>query len=194
MKYYVCKIGNTWWRHQIETSSALLVICAGSSPVPVNSPHKGQWRWALMFFFISAWINGWANNREAGDLRRNRAHYDVIVMKTDVNHRMSSIHILYQTVAQAFNAYSIVNSSLPGQNGRHFTDVILKCIFMNEEFCVLIRISFKFVPKGSIENKSALVQVMACHVFSTKPLPEPMHMKIVSAKWCPFCLRLHVLI
>ena len=37
----------TWWRHQMETFSALLAIFAGNSPV--NSPHKGQWRGALMF-------------------------------------------------------------------------------------------------------------------------------------------------
>ena len=47
---------------------------------PVNSPHIGQWRGALMFSLICAWINGWVNNREAGDLRRHRAHYDVTVM------------------------------------------------------------------------------------------------------------------
>ena len=47
---------------------------------PVNSPHKGQWRGTLMFSLICVWINGWLNNREAGDLRRHRAHYDVIVM------------------------------------------------------------------------------------------------------------------
>ena len=47
---------------------------------PVNSPHKGQWRGALMFSLICVWINGWVNNHEAGDLRRYRAHYDVIVM------------------------------------------------------------------------------------------------------------------
>ena len=44
----------------------------------VNSPHKGQWRGALMFSLICAWINGWVNNRGAGDLRRH--HYDVMVM------------------------------------------------------------------------------------------------------------------
>ena len=48
---------------------------------PVNSPHKGQWHGALMFSLICAWINGWINNREAGDLRSHRAHYDVIVMR-----------------------------------------------------------------------------------------------------------------
>ena len=47
---------------------------------PVNSPHKGQWRGALMFPLICAWINVWASNREARDLRRHRAHYDVTVM------------------------------------------------------------------------------------------------------------------
>ena len=46
----------------------------------VNSPHKGQWRGALMFSFMCARINSWVNNREAGDLRRYRHHYDVIVM------------------------------------------------------------------------------------------------------------------
>ena len=46
----------------------------------VNSPHKGQWRGALMFSLIYAWINDWVNSRKAGDLRRHRAHYDVIVM------------------------------------------------------------------------------------------------------------------
>ena len=39
----------------------------------------------------------------------------------------------------------IVNSSPPGQNGRHFPDDILSCIFMNEKFCILIKISLKFV-------------------------------------------------
>ena len=47
---------------------------------PVNSPHKGQWRGALMFSLICAWTNGWVNNVEAGDLRRHRTHYDVTVM------------------------------------------------------------------------------------------------------------------
>ena len=43
-------------------------------------PHKCQWRGALMFSLICVWINDWVNNRESGNLRRYRAHYDVIVM------------------------------------------------------------------------------------------------------------------
>ena len=46
----------------------------------VNYPHKGQWRVALMLSLIYAWINGWVNNRGAGDLRCHLPHYDVIVM------------------------------------------------------------------------------------------------------------------
>ena len=69
-----------WWRHQMETIPALLAICAGNSRSPVNSPHKGQWRGALMFSLIYAWINSWVNKGEAGDLRHHRAHYDVTVM------------------------------------------------------------------------------------------------------------------
>ena len=42
--------------------------------------HKGQWRGALMFSLIGTWTSGWVYNRYAGDLRRHRAHYDVIVM------------------------------------------------------------------------------------------------------------------
>ena len=71
-----CEISRgPWWRHQMETFSALLALFSGN-----YSPHKGQWRRALMFYLIRTWINGWVNNRKAGDLRRNRVHYDVNVM------------------------------------------------------------------------------------------------------------------
>ena len=52
---------------------------------PVNSPHKGQRRRALMFSLISAQINRWVNNREAGDLRRIHPHYDVTVMTQHIH-------------------------------------------------------------------------------------------------------------
>ena len=52
---------------------------------PVSSPHKGQWRGALLFSLVCPWINSWVNNREAGDLRRHRVHYDVSIMKNARN-------------------------------------------------------------------------------------------------------------
>ena len=67
----------SWWHDVIEWKHfpALLAFCVG------NSPNKGKGRGALMFSLICAWINGWVNNREAGDLWRHRVHYDVTVMK-----------------------------------------------------------------------------------------------------------------
>ena len=62
--------------HNMMTSSDGNFLRVNS---PVNSPHKGQGRGALMFSFI--WINGWLNNGDAGDLRRHSAHYDVTVMQ-----------------------------------------------------------------------------------------------------------------
>ena len=58
-------------------------LCGEFTGPPVNSLH---WRGALMFSLIRVSINGWENNRETGDLRRYRAHYDVIVMKVQRDH------------------------------------------------------------------------------------------------------------
>ena len=66
-----------WW---FETPSLPLKrhrywpFVRGIHQSPVNFPHKGQWRGALMFSLIWILINGWVNNREAGDLRRHRSH------------------------------------------------------------------------------------------------------------------------
>ena len=80
---HACVGENTlsWWRDQMETLSALLALCEWSHRSPGDSPHKGQWVGDLVFSLICAWTYGWANkNRDAGDLRHHRAHYDVFVM------------------------------------------------------------------------------------------------------------------
>ena len=78
--------GIQWWRHQMETFSALLDLCAGNLPVtgefPTERPVTRSFDvWASMFSLIYVWINGWVNNGEAGDLICHRAHYDVTVMQ-----------------------------------------------------------------------------------------------------------------
>ena len=82
---------------------------------------------------------------------------------------------LWGSVVTAFS------SSPPGQNGRHFADNIFKCIFLNEKFDISIRISLKFVHKGPIDNKPALVQVMAWRRTGDKPLSEPMLTRFTDA-------------
>ena len=71
------KSHKSWWRKHFPRCWPFV---RGIHLSPVNSPYKGQWRGTLMFSLICAWINDWVNNGETGDLRRHRAHYDVIVM------------------------------------------------------------------------------------------------------------------
>ena len=53
-------------------------------------------------------------------------------------------------------------------------DDIFKCIFLNENYIIPIQISLKLIPRIPIDNKSALVPVMAWHRTGDKPLSEPM--------------------
>ena len=62
---------------------------------PVNNHHKGQWCGALMFSLIAVWVNGCVSNRDAGDLRRHHAHYDVIVMLHTVRALSSFVVVRY---------------------------------------------------------------------------------------------------
>ena len=101
----------SWWRHEMETFSALLAICAGNSPVPVNSPHKGQWRRASMFSLTCVWINDWVNNRKAGDLRHYRTHYDVIVMVNCLIWETRGC-VIMRFICMVFEMFARVNASL----------------------------------------------------------------------------------
>ena len=74
-----------WWRHQMETVSALLTVCVGNSPVTGEFPTQRPVTRNFDVSLICAWINGWVNNHEAGGLRRLRAHYDVTVMLQSIN-------------------------------------------------------------------------------------------------------------
>ena len=67
-----------------------------------------------------------------------------------------------------------INTLMPKQNGRHFPDDILKCIFFNENVWISIKISLKFDPKCSMNNIPELVQIMALRRPGDKPLSEPM--------------------
>ena len=68
----------------------------------------------------------------------------------------------------------VLNTLRPRQYCRHFTDDIFKCIFMNENVWILIKISLKYVPKVRINNIPALVQIMAWCRLGDKPLSEQM--------------------
>ena len=64
----------SWWRHQMEKFPFYWPFVRGIHRWPVDSPHKGQWHGAFMFFMMflwfsfCAWTSGWAINRDVSDL------------------------------------------------------------------------------------------------------------------------------
>ena len=110
---------------------------------PLNYPQKGQWRGTLIFSLIWTWINGWVNNRD-GDLRRQRAHYDVIVMVMVI---LGSVFIGTETQKTG----------------------VIKCttIETRSEFILLIslRASNTYMHHPI---RPSLVQIMACRLFDAK--------------------------
>ena len=88
-----------------------------------------------------------------------------------------------------------INTLRPRQNGRRFADEIFKWIFLNENVWILINISLKFVPQGSINNIPALVQIMAWRRPGDKPLSRPImfrlptHIFVTRPQWVNgFCM------
>ena len=69
-----------WWNHQMETFSALLILCERSPPVTVGFPSQRPVMRSFDFSLICGWTTGWEINRDAGDLIRHRTHYKVTVV------------------------------------------------------------------------------------------------------------------
>ena len=91
---------------------------------PVDSPHKCQWRGALKFSLICNWIKGWANNRDVGDLRRHRAHYNVTVMVL-----VQSGHEFTLVIQNWFSGTRAVNSKVCLSNVRKIISVYQVTLF-----------------------------------------------------------------
>ena len=89
---------------------------------PMDSPHEAQWRGALMFSLICTRINGWVNNRDAGDMRRHRAYYDVIVISLfhcTVHQTIIYLRDVFYIRWRIYVALAIYRS--------HFFSKIIKC-------------------------------------------------------------------
>ena len=76
-----------------------------------------------------------------------------------------------------------INSMRPRQNGRRFADDLFKCIFLNENVRISIKISLKCLPRGPINNISALIQIMAWRRSGDKPLSEAMVFSLLTDIW-----------
>ena len=73
-----------------------------------------------------------------------------------------------------------LNTLRPRQNGRHTPDDVFRCIFLNGNLWIWIKIPLKFVPEGPINNIAALVQIMAWRRPGDKPLSEPMMVSLLT--------------
>ena len=97
------------WDTDLSTAKKLIMTSSNGNIFRVTCPFvrgihrwipltKGQWRGALMFSLICGWTNGWANNRDAGDLKRHRAHYDVTAMYPDLLSLVVWLSMAWRTV------------------------------------------------------------------------------------------------
>ena len=123
---------------------------------PVSSPHKGQWRGALMFSPICAWINGWVNNREAGDLRHHRAHYDVIVMNFGLA-LGNSICLTYSSTATEAGYRLNIKTVFPGMGTLKLNiRRSLNRLIFNMRIPILVRrhLYFETAPRAFDQNLS----------------------------------------
>ena len=148
-----------------------------------------------MFSLICTWTNDWARNRDAGDLRRHPAHYDVTVMVVQPSpwHRVMDDN--WETLYCHLWAKPVwLNTLRPRQNGRHFTGDTFNRIFVKENARISTKFSLKFVPKGPINNIPALVQIMAWHRPGDKPVSEPVmvtlltHICVTRPQWVKACI------
>ena len=107
----------------------------------------------------------------------------------DVKKQSQQLYHVECKMTHPFPEFKGFNTLRPRQNGRQLADDIFKCIFLNENVWISIRIFFKFVPKGLINNIPALVQIMAWRRPGDKPLSEPMmvslltHISVTRPQW-----------
>ena len=111
MDWFWWMLSISWWRHQMETFSALLALCAGNSLVTGEFQRPVTRGFDVFFWSAPAWINGWVNNREAGDLRRHRAHYDVILMDSRLLHWHWGNHMPVLISRTKYYSYEILMTS-----------------------------------------------------------------------------------
>ena len=117
--------------------------------------------------------------RKQGPVRSTRSSQWVSGHRPDKIPTDIPVAPLYPLDSSALRGSQAEHNTLrPIQNGRHFADDIFKCIFLNENIWIPIKISLKFVPQGPINNIPPLVQIMAWRRPGDKPLSGPMMVKL----------------
>ena len=137
---------------------------------PVKSPHKGQWRGTLMFFFICARINCWVNNDEAGDLRRHRTHYDVIVTYRQFN---CLFKCLITPITKTPSKFCVTGPLCKSTGDRWFAranwPVMWKVLPRYDDLQYCLNQLYSYCEKwGLVVNTNKTKMVMSKHTFTNE--------------------------
>ena len=147
-------------RHQTETFSALLVNCVGNSQVKAEFPSQRPVTRNFDVSLICAWINGSVNNREAGDLRRHRAHYDVIVMiRPWINGRVKNHEAGELRRHRAHNDVTVMTSSCI-----YWYTYILRDVFIGRMCAWILGWQVLEYPSLSAVDRSIVVLWYMVHI------------------------------
>ena len=128
-----------------------------------------------MFSLICVWINGWVNNREAGDLRRHRAHYDVNVMHcsdngiSPIRHRNVSTLIYHPMHSHAKSAKWNLCVSWTLDISKHIFDTATACVQTEQNMLNGIQ---KLVFKLSWRHSLAPCFLKWCFIIFNKRNPQ----------------------
>ena len=111
-------------------------------------------------------------------------HHARMCLVYDSSHRKQSHHGGWWLSGVHFVPRTLLMIALstlrPRQNGRHFADDLFKCIFLNENVWISIKISPKFLTRGLITNIPALVLIMAWRRTGDTPLSEQMVVSLLT--------------
>ena len=127
------------------------------------------YRWKIttiyMDLYVAVEVKAWVSNY------KSQLYMGVVIY----SYLIFSWHLLVKGYGYLLicGYFTDINTLRPRQNRRHFADDIFKCIFLNENVLISIKISLNFIPKGPIHNIPALVQIMVWRRPGDKPLSEP---------------------
>ena len=161
-------------------------ICCSGLEVALNSLAPGGFEniFQNVFFKLISWIDTLSNSCETAlrSMPQNPSNDKSTLVQVMAWCRQAASHYLSQCCPRSLSPYGVTRPQWVNtlQINTLRPDDISKCIFLNENLRISIKMSMKFVPKGLINNISVLVQIMAWHRPGNKPLSEPMMVSLLT--------------
>ena len=119
-----------------------------------------------VLLLLSIWVTSPADNIYGKYIARILQELIILSQQSEI--QFNRVLMLWDAL------YYKLNTLRPRQNCRHFADDIFKCIFLNENVLISLKVQLKFVPNVRINNNPALIQIMDWHRPGDNPLSESM--------------------